>query len=462
MSLTDYLRVLRRRALLIIVTMVLVGGAVAAWDSQRPKVYATSTQLIASVSFVGDVAGSSSRVAAGDAAQTLSLLTGTPLALNAAARAVGQSPGVVSSVTGTADGASAFLNIDLVGTDPSGLAAIANTFATTLPGVAADLDQVPAGNRIRLIVVRPAVANTVPISPRPARDVPIGAFLGLMAGVGLALLLRALDRQVRDSGDIEDTTDMSVLGTVPLELTSERLPARSHPASNRAESYRFLRTNLQFTDVLGSPRTVLVTSPAPGDGKTSLAANLGYSCALAGERTVIVDADLRRPRVAQLFDMESGPGLAELLETDLTDLSSYLHPSVDGLTVLTAGRPPHNPSELLARPSLPALIGRLSKEYDRVIIDAPPVLAVADALKIASNVSGVIIVARMSKTTVDELTTTRKRLEKTSVRLLGVVADGVVPGRDKAYGYGSFGSDAYGEHAYASEAPQPRRRRRRD
>lgn len=460
LQLSDYLRILRRHAVLIVLAIGLgAGGAVLATTAQD-EVYRTSTQLIVSVAGTDtDGRPISRRPVAIQAASALSELASTPPAVSAAQQAAGVADGRRFRVEAFADDATPFVNIVVTGDDPAVIASVANGFTDTLPRVAAELDQVNSGDRVELETLSPAPVNGVPVSPRPRRNLLIGCVLGLVVGLSGAFGKSAVDRQLRDSGDIEETTGLPVLGAVPVELDGERLPALSHPGSLRSEAYRLVRTNVGFTDVPDLPRTLLVTSAAPGEGKTSLAVNLAVSCAQSGESVVVVDADLRKPRVAFHFSLDGNPGLSDLLASPGAAIGPYLQPSADGLlAVLPAGRIPPNPSELLGSEPMRRLLEQLGQQFDRVIVDAPPVLPVADGVKLASLVSGVLLVARIGQTTKDELVTASDRLAKASARLLGVVANGVRPSRDHAYGYGSYGEYAYGQ---ATSRRSGRRRRRR-
>ncbi|MDT7537984.1 MAG: tyrosine-protein kinase [Actinomycetota bacterium] len=443
--LAAYVRILRRHALLIILATALgAGGALLATHLQH-KVYRSTAQLIVAVAGT-DQQGNTveRRPAAVLAAKSLSELAGTPPAVRAAQQAAGLPGAATGNVQAFADGASPILTIRVTGPDPEQGARLANGFAGTLPTVAQQLHQTNAGERISLETLSPATVNPVPVSPRPKRNLALGLVLGLVVGLSGAFARTALDRQLRDSADIEEATGLPVLGAVPNEFSRERLPAATQPSSMRAEAYRLVRTNLQFTDVAEAPRTILVTSAAPGEGKTSLVVNLAVSCALAGETVVVVDADLRKPRVAYHFGIGAGVGLSTLLAAADADPTRFVHRGATGLvSVLPSGPAVANPSELLGSPSMHNALAVLAEHFDRVIVDAPPVLPVADGVKLASMVSGVIIVARMGATTRDALVSACQRLEKGSARILGVVANGVEPGRDQAYGYGAHGAYSY-------------------
>ena len=433
MQLADYVRILRRRALLIVVATVF--GALGAFvaTAQQAKLYRTDVQFIVSVNQSGPGGDISRRPVAVAQAVALAQLARTPTAVAAAATQAGG--GRKSSVSATADNNSPFINLTVSGTDPVVIAKVADAYATVLPQVQKTLRQADPGTVVTLISDQPAPVNTVPVSPRPRTNLAIGLVLGLVLGLSAAFLREALDRRVRDSSDLERITGLTLLGSIPKELDAELLPALTHADSLRAEAYRLVRVNVQFTDVDTIPPCMLVTSSNPGDGKTSLATNLGVSCAQAGERVIVVDADLRQPRVAAHFGLAEGPGLSDVL-TGRRGLDHCVHVN-DNLSVLPAGPPPPNPSELLGSPRMLELLEHLRRSYDRVVLDGPPILAVADAVKLASFVTGVVVVVRIEATTYDDVKRAKQRLDQAGARVLGTVANRVHAGRDGAYGYGS-------------------------
>ena len=456
MQLSVYLRILRRRTFSIVLSAAcgLVGAAFA--TSQETKVYRTGTQLIVSAAAPGSVGDTTLLPVAAEQAQALAQIARTRPALDAADRAAEVSAGV-TAVVALAEEGSPFLNIEVTGNDPVIVAKVANRFVSTLTSVQLQLKQVDPGNRATLSVVQQAPVNLVPVAPRPKRNLAVGLALGLELGIAVAFVRESLDNRFRDSAQIEHITGLPLLGSIPIEIESERLPAHTQPQSARAEAYRRVRTNLQFTDVAHLPKIVLVTSSNPGDGKTSLACNLAVTCALAGERVVIADADLRKPNVAAYFAIAESPGLSTLL-SGATSVGIVRLVLDDLLAVIPSGPVPPNPSELLGAARMREVLAQLAVDYDRVIVDGPPVLAVADAVKLASLVSAVLVVVRMDRTTVDDVKRTRTGLELAQARVLGIVANGVTPAFDQAYGYGSY----IGSAALAEGTGGGRRGRRRD
>ena len=218
-------------------------------------------------------------------------------------------------------------------------------------------------------------------------------------------------------------------------MPEEPIPSARQPRSVRAEAYRQVRTNLAFASETGPPKSVIITSSASSEGKTSLAVNLAITSARTGQHVVLVDADLRRPMVHTFLDLPKHRGLVDVL-AGTTDLADALQFSEAGpMDVLVAGPVPTNPSELLGSETMRAMIHQLEANYDVVIIDTPPVLPVTDALLIGVHVDAVVVVARLGQTTRDRLRRTTTALEHVNAHMAGVVPNGAIQREDSAYYY---------------------------
>lgn len=214
------------------------------------------------------------------------------------------------------------------------------------------------------------------------------------------------------------------------------LSAHKHPRSALAEAYRTLRTNLGFATLDRSCRSVLVTSAGPEDGKTTTTANLGVVLAQAGHRVVVVDCDLRKPKLHELFEVENRRGLTNCLLQNLDPEEVAHGGQVENLTLLTSGPIPPNPAELLGSERVRALWPALLDRYDYVLVDSPPVLAVTDAALLAAQMDGVLLVVRAAATRVEIAREARDQLLKANARIIGVVLNQVqMPGRDYHYYY---------------------------
>lgn len=298
-------------------------------------------------------------------------------------------------------------------------------------------------------IIRPAEVPDGPFEPTTIRNVVLALVVGLILGVGAAFLVEYLDTTLRNPDDLEAATGgLPTLATVP-ELASWKAPSTTHiisvedPNSVYAESYRGLRTSVQFLGIDRTISAVALTSPGPGEGKTTTATNLAVVAARAGQRVVLVDCDLRKPRVHEFFGLPNDVGFTTVLLGE-TSLDVAAHRPVDepGLVVIPSGPVPPDPSELLAGKRARSLLSSLAAQADLVIIDSPPVLAVTDPRILAGIVDGMILVASVGRTDRNHVAQAVEQLRLVDAPLLGTVLN-----RQEAsaspYGYG-YGS-AYGQ-----------------
>jgi polysaccharide biosynthesis transport protein len=300
----------------------------------------------------------------------------------------------------------------------------------------------------------PAVAPTEPVRPTPARNAVVALFVGLILGVGLAFLRDYLDESITGKEELERTVPgLTVLGLIPTipgwkEGEKPVVVSLTETASPAAESYRALRTSVQFLGVERPLRVIQVTSASKAEGKSTTVANLAVALARAGQRVTIVDCDLRRPRIHQFFGMANDIGLTSVLIGEATIGSAVQAvPDVPNLYLLPSGPRPPNPSELLAGQHVAEILGSL-EEGSLVIIDCPPVLPVTDAVVLSGKVHGTLLVATAGETRQKELRRTREVLDQVGAPLIGLLLNGV--NADDSYGY------SY-RYAY-SEVPPPGRK----
>lgn len=302
----------------------------------------------------------------------------------------------------------------------------------------------------------------VPVSPKPVRDAALGAIIGVMFAVGLAFVREQFDDKVRNAADVERAMERPVLAELPVDDAA--LPTSSAPKGQFAESVRSLRTSVQFLGVDGPLRRIVVTSCNPNDGKTTVAANLAVVYAQAGFRTLLISADLRRPRAETLFGSPPpGRGLSVLLATAAIEpaadervngsrghavatrdhLLTLLHGNsietrVENLVVVPAGPLPPNPAELLGSARMRALFEAVESEVDMVIVDSPPALAVTDAVVLGNQCDGVLVVAAASRTTRRDLERLLKTFEAVDVGLLGAVLNRSDRSSESIYYYDTY------------------------
>jgi succinoglycan biosynthesis transport protein ExoP len=310
-------------------------------------------------------------------------------------------------------------------------------------------------------VAKEAVAPSAPVSPRPVRNALLGLLLGLTVGLLAAFIRDALDRRLRGTSEISDELKMPILGHLRAEVLGRTLmSSNGRPALNEAdfEGFRILRTNLDFLDVDSPLRSVVITSPLPEEGKSTVAVSLACAYAMAGKRVLLVECDLRRPTLAKRLGIDSQPGITDYLlgqaepkqvVRTVPVAAAGSEPSAEPgrvpmIACITAGRPSPRPAELLGSKRFNGFLDQVSQTYDKVILDATPLLSVVDALELLPQVDGVVMCVRAQRTTRDQARAARSALEHFPDRPRGVVVTGVRPGDEADYGYYSY--------AYASTA----------
>ena len=287
--------------------------------------------------------------------------------------------------------------------------------------------------------VKSAEEPTDPVEPQPLRTAALAGVLGLLLGLGAAFLVDYIDDSVRSNEDLEGLTDVPVFAVVPVEPPPDNRPiAMSEPHEFAVEIYRGLRTNIQFLALDPPLRVLQVTSSLPGEGKTTTATNLAVVLAQAGHRVALVDADLRKPRIHEVFRVPPTPGFTELLLGEPLDM--VVTHVEEGPDVVTAGTIPPNPSEMLSNERVAGHLRELAQRYDYVIVDTPPVLPVADALALSHAVDGVLLVAQANRVSRRQLTESLAKLERVGAPLFGFVLNRATgtsnEGGTYGYGYG--------------------------
>jgi tyrosine-protein kinase len=282
-------------------------------------------------------------------------------------------------------------------------------------------------------LVQPADAPDSPSSPKTERNLALGILLGLVLGIGLALLREQLDRRVRDLDEVEDVFGLSILGTIPQSraILDDGLGAELAPTGMEGEAFRMLRANLRYFNVDREITTMLITSAAPQDGKTTVAWNVALAEARAEERVLFIEADLRRPTLAEHLGISTDNGLSLVL-AGLSERADAIQ-NIAGVDLMAAGPLPPNPAELIESKRMEELIAWAEQEYDRVIIDTPPAAVVADALPLFSRVNGVVIVTRLQRSPREGALHLRDQLLNTGAPVLGMVVNGVTAPPDNSY-----------------------------
>jgi len=307
---------------------------------------------------------------------------------------------------------------------------------------------------LNINILEVARAEEKPTKPKKARIMAMALVLGLMLGVGLALLLDWMDQRLRSAEEISSILGVPVLGVVPSMPSKETVVARGQkvhlePTSTIAEAYRTIRTAVYFGVPDGQAKTLLVTSPTPRDGKTTLVSNLAIAMAQSGQRTLVLDADFRIPMQHEVLQSSDKQGLSTVL-TGQAPLDKVIQRTgVDGLDILPCGPIPPNPSEMLNSDAFTDVLKKLSERYDRIMVDSPPVMPVADARILSAMCDVTLVVLRAEKSTRKASEQARDGLLSVGAHILGAVVNDVPHGRDRygyysGYGYYGYRYDHYG------------------
>jgi polysaccharide biosynthesis transport protein len=459
-ELKDYIHVIRKRWLIIVAVMLVVLAGAALATALSPKIYEAQTRLFVSTSGSSDsnalLSGSNftqQRVKSyADVITTPNVLDPViaSLQLNTTAAKLGD------QITATVPLDTVLIEVAVTNTDPRVAAEVADAVGQQFTRTVADLESVSKGQSspVKVTVVSAPTVPTTPISPKPIRNLALGAVLGLLLGLGLALLRDLLDTTIKNESDCSEVTDATVIGGIAFDPDASKNPllVQAGPHSRRAEAFRTLRTNLQFVDAANHPRSIVFTSSVPAEGKTTTTANLALTMAAGGARICVVEGDLRRPRLLDYMGMDGSLGLTNVLigQAELSDaLQQFAESSV---YVLGAGSVPPNPSELLGSAAMIETLRELESRFDVVIIDSPPLLAVTDAAILSTIAGGTVVVVGTGRVDRDHLTRSLKSLEAVNGHLLGLVLN-LIPAK---------GTDAYYNYhdGFAPESPRQRAKER--
>ena len=486
-------KVLWRWKLLIIAFVVIIPSAVFVYVSSKPKVYESSTLLQVQALAV-DTSLFGTAVPAPQSQALLSaarLVTTTAVARTAAQKLgepVSTARSLLSGVTAFPNVEADFITISARASTGRRAAEVANAFAAavvtnrtdraigrltgTIDRVEEQLNRITGDTataregrkqlseqlqRLKALraaqgnnatIIEPAVASTTPVAPRVRRTVILAVIVSLMLAFGAVALAQAADRKVRDASELEDLTGRPLLSAVPRSAFADE------PDGAAEEAFQTLRASLMYFNVDREIKSVLITSPSQGDGKTTVATNLARSMARAGKDVILVDADLRRPQVAWRFHVAGATGLGGVLVGETSLQNAFVEPEADTLAgrlrILPAGPPPPNPSELLASQRMTRLVEKLTEACDMLIIDSTPLLTVSDSLPLVDIVSGTVLIARVNETSKDAV----KRLQALIANAGGTLLGSVVTGTASTALYGGYGY-GYRQDASANGKARP-------
>jgi succinoglycan biosynthesis transport protein ExoP len=303
---------------------------------------------------------------------------------------------------------------------------------------------------LNIRIVDRAEVPRSPVRPAKSKNIMLSVIVGLTLGIGLAFLLEYMDNTIKTHEDIEQRVQLPFLGTIPTirfnsqDNGKESEPSSSenkdlitstHPRSTSSEAYRSVRTSALLSTPESPPGKILIASAVPYEGKTITAANLAITMAQAGGKTLLLDTDLRKPRIHQIFTLDNTTGLSNIITTGQDPLSFIKKTDIPNLNVLTSGPIPPNPAELLGSNRMHELMKTFAANFDRIILDSPPLIVVTDASILSTICDGVILVVQANRTGLDVIQRGKELLQDVNARIIGVVLNNMDIERGRYFYY---------------------------
>lgn len=425
-----YLRVLREQWRVAVAVLVLTAIASVLVVIFRPPEYTAELTLYAAAQPSG---AESSALEAGQLAQQrVASYKGLVTSPRVTSEVVAQlgldvSPkDVAERVTATSPPDSVLINLAVTGPSPGEAEAVANALGATMTNLVTELEKPGAPTAqppVAIKVVDPAVAPTSPSSPGAVLTLAFGLLAGLALAAGAALARNSLDTSIKTRARLREILDAPILGAISFDRQIRQRPliVQRSPQAPIVEDFRQLRTKLRFLGNSSTSKVYMITSALPTEGKTTTLGNLAIALGSAGTRTLVIEADLRQPRLAELVGLDPSLGLSTVA-TGQSTLKCAIQSWPAGRTDILAGGPiPPNPSELLAAADLAGLLNALRPYYDIILIDAPPILHVSDAVAMAPSTDGTILVCRFRKTRQESIRAAADALDAVSAPVVGTV-----------------------------------------
>ncbi len=440
MNLRDYVRVVRKRWLLLVGCLVLCLAGGVLLTVTTTKKYESTAQLFVSSSNSEDT--TNSQLAQGSTytlarVQSYTAVADSPAVAQSVIAALqktnpsvlGQSPNanqLASEVSADAPTGKVLINLHVTDRNPVKAQVLAQALAEQFAGYITTKLEPPASptskSPVTVTVIRNASTPTSPVAPNKKLNIGLAFIIGVVLGVGLAIVRELLDNTVKSPEDLTSAAGLPVLGIVPWDKRTgeQAVSFRADPHGSRAEAFRQLRTNLQFIDVDQPPRIIAVTSALPGEGKTHTALNLASALAEAGQRVCLIETDLRKPTLASILGLVKEVGLTTTLIGE-AEVEDVLQNAGHNFAVMTSGTVPPNPSELLVSDQCRRTIQYVADRVDIVVLDTAPLLPVADGSDVAALADATVLTVRAGKTTYEQIKRANESLANVGVKPVGAV-----------------------------------------
>lgn len=317
---------------------------------------------------------------------------------------------------------SEFINITVEGKVPEVTTLVANQLTLSLKNISSEIRGVD-----NVILVDSVSIPEKPTKPNIIINISLSFILGLIFSISLVVLINYLDQRIKDKDELKELITFPILGEIPdfssvnINNKGNYLFVNESPKSLPSEAINILRTNLQFCNVNYNLKKILITSSSPSEGKSTIISNLGISMALTNKKVIIIDCDMRKPKIHRIFSLSNIIGLSHILSNQ-AELEECLQSSgINNLSILTAGVIPPNPSELISSNGMKILLDRLTSNFDFILIDSPPLPLVADSQALSTFVDGTIIITKLGYTTKSALLNTKEILDGLKTNVIGVV-----------------------------------------
>lgn len=443
MNLHDFIRVLRTRWVTVCIAAALVLVSTLIYTAVQTPIYQASTRLFVSTTFGASATDlyQGNRLAQERVLSYTQLIMGETLAERTINRLNLNMSASTLKARVKAQAKPNTVLIDVSVSDPSPLQArdIANALSEEFVALVRELETPSQGAQpdARVVIEQRAKTPSKPVVPNPLRNLALGTVLGLLVGLGLALLRELLDNTFKERNTLEKVSGAGVIGVTPFDKGRRADPIITFDQDNSpsAEAFRKLRTNLHFLSVDDPPRLICITSSVPNEGKSTTSANIALALAEAGKHVLLVDGDMRRPSLAKYLNLVGSVGFSTVLSGAASLDDVVQKTKFANLMVLTAGPTPPNPSELLGSLVAKRLLSEMRSRFDYVIIDSAPLLAVTDGAILAAEADGVIVMVRANKTKRDQLVHSMKLLADVGANTLGTVLSMVPTRGSQSYNY---------------------------